>query len=1106
MSTSALNEFDKARQDQVTKNEARRIRTKVSDARNAPAQTALRWPFELLQNALDAGPRPDRQTVHVRVSWTEQSLLFEHDGAPFGPKDLAALLSGGSNKDFESEETTGRFGTGFLSTHVLSTKVAVSGLLSSSEGMEWFELELERGGDENSIIENIKRCDQAIRDARPVQDERPSGRFVYAPVDTSVVQLGLSTLRLDLPLLFSTCPRLEQVTLNDHGREEHWSASPASSVGAEGRVIERTVHRRADAEEATEFRSFRFPADGDESAAVLCVVRKLDAGLGLELPDDTAPRLYCSFPVRPSYFLGTRFVIDCRFDLNQERNQIPLNDKNFASVQRALAVIPRVMQHAEDHAWAGRHLLARIEAPAVSSGQTQATEWRELLKEMAQRLAVKPIIETPRGMGTAIKTAEGTWFVDFLLPWRPDASIRDMEDTSIDRFWVLLNAAKRLIAPVRGQVKDWSITASGWADLGLQLNRLNLTAIAAAARPKSARLTDLDVEGDASEWLARLVDLVGEAKTKGVAVPPETLEKLIPDQNGRLCSPRELKREQLVPDELKDIAKELGYDVRSLLVDRALSDGAERLGLSFFRSALMDAVPQTLSEREVVDECLGRLRQSLKDGMNVKKGPEPVLIASQKLLAYLWNAKGIEAAEPARSCPLVTEEGAIVWTAGDYALMAPSKTWHASAQPFAEVYPKARILAARYADESGTLDVVKALVAWRIAHADPLISVSKRELKEQGLKAAAVDPATAEGVVLEETSMSGIALLHHAIFPRCNESLAAAQALLGLVLQHIAPHDPRWRREIEARGRRAGTDVTLRIHPAVWLVDLKTRAWVPVRGQDGKVASVHATPAMLHELLQHEWLRDNQAAMMLLTEHFGFDALDLCLLGGAADEATRKEVRASLAELLKISGADPGELRRLSNELDEKRRQIQRLERYCSLGLAIQEVIRQLLSKNAALQVKLIDRGYDYAVTYAQEPAIEAGTPRVRVGSWLLEVKATTTGEVRLTPLQAKTASESSDRFVLCVVDLRGVPVANLDRDWSPEDVAPRTRIVCNVGEHIAEPWQLVQEACGSNIALRNEDSLRYAVPATIWGAGENLAEWVKRCVLGSEAAESASA
>lgn len=130
MSDIALREYKQAREAQLSRTEARRIRANVDGARGSiPA--GRRWPFELLQNAHDPGPRPGRSDVRLSLACDGSRFSFEHDGSPFSSKELAALLSGGSSKDFDSEETTGRFGTGFLVTHVLSYKILLTGCVYS---------------------------------------------------------------------------------------------------------------------------------------------------------------------------------------------------------------------------------------------------------------------------------------------------------------------------------------------------------------------------------------------------------------------------------------------------------------------------------------------------------------------------------------------------------------------------------------------------------------------------------------------------------------------------------------------------------------------------------------------------------------------------------------------------------------------------------------------------------------------------------------------------------------------------------------------------------------------------------------------------------------
>ena len=109
MSKQALTEFDDARIQQTTKNDARRIRQRVEAALQGPTRAGVRWPFELMQNAHDAGPRDGDTRVKVAFAEEDDRLVVSHTGKPFVAQELAALLSGGSSKEFDSEETTGRF-------------------------------------------------------------------------------------------------------------------------------------------------------------------------------------------------------------------------------------------------------------------------------------------------------------------------------------------------------------------------------------------------------------------------------------------------------------------------------------------------------------------------------------------------------------------------------------------------------------------------------------------------------------------------------------------------------------------------------------------------------------------------------------------------------------------------------------------------------------------------------------------------------------------------------------------------------------------------------------------------------------------------------------
>ena len=97
-------------------------------------------------------------------------MVVSHTGNPFVAQELAALLSGGSSKEFDSEETTGRFGTGFLVTHALSTHVDVNGVLTTKDGPESFHIELVRDGDEESIVKNIDQANNRWRTRKRLRE------------------------------------------------------------------------------------------------------------------------------------------------------------------------------------------------------------------------------------------------------------------------------------------------------------------------------------------------------------------------------------------------------------------------------------------------------------------------------------------------------------------------------------------------------------------------------------------------------------------------------------------------------------------------------------------------------------------------------------------------------------------------------------------------------------------------------------------------------------------------------------------------------------------------------------------------------------------------
>jgi len=74
-----------------------------------------------MQNAKDSICGDEtRQSVDIILRVTDDEVQFEHNGSPFTVRARFALIYQFTEKD--KSESTGRFGTGFLTCHVLSPR------------------------------------------------------------------------------------------------------------------------------------------------------------------------------------------------------------------------------------------------------------------------------------------------------------------------------------------------------------------------------------------------------------------------------------------------------------------------------------------------------------------------------------------------------------------------------------------------------------------------------------------------------------------------------------------------------------------------------------------------------------------------------------------------------------------------------------------------------------------------------------------------------------------------------------------------------------------------------------------------------------------------
>ena len=1122
MSENALREAQAVDRENAHRNDARRILQRVVLALDSQLSSGVRWPFELLQNAHDFGAREGEDLVEIEFCQHNENLVVSHNGRIFSIPELKALLSGGSSKEFDGVDTTGRFGTGFLVTHAISSQVDVDGILQTADGqLETFRIELNRPPDEARILKNIKLTDEAFGAAQPAPEALniPTASFTYHSANAEVVRVGLDRLEQTIPYLYGTCDNLGEVRIQRPEKTVVFSrklAPGTESKDIDGFLLKKALVTASEGAATRQFAAVSIfakvktdmddTADGKDTSAGLMLILEQDDGEGgsIVFPEPGFPRIFVQFPINETGALPFNTVFESRFSPKQERDGITMNPHDRGLLKAALSAFPSMVEYAVSSGWENAHGLALIDVPNQAlGGETAASEelawWKGVIAEVASATASKPIISTGTGYLPAI--SDDDEFVSFPVP---AADETEQSPVNYDSLYDLAERVTNIRLPDKAVAGEWDAIASRWSDIGLPVNRVGLRELVEWAKTGCRTISDLPIAGDPFEWLADLLLLISDL--------PEEINKrqflnwMVPDQHSQLRSAGDLRFDGGISEEVKDIADTVGLDLRSKLLHSRL---VEVLGSPGYESAKLlaeETLGQPYPESEAVEAVLDSLNERLPDDSPVSSpdGPSP-LHTSARLVAFL--APEEENTGLLRRCPLLTAEDKIVRLANNLQILAPVSHWHDSARPYKDLYTQNRVLSDRYTDDAELNAALVLLIEQSLALPGPFFKGRRSSPVDGPLLKEIAPDCSVDRVSFRVHEFGQIAFLANELVPRCGNDQELAELLLGFVINVAAKEDPEWHNTWSTTLRpRDGEEVQFQTYNSTWPFELKVRSWLPVVDEEGKiVGQVPANEANLRPLIGDQWLQGNSPGLNLLHRAFGFRQLTLMLenMGRGVERdlvqllqdpdlvksaaANMDLVKATvsnpeIARILFETGAE--EIQEIRDELDKKKRQVEIRNRNNNFGHAVQEAVKKAVEA-LGLRLELVDWGYDYEVFP------DGASFTFEVGSYFLEVKATTTRDVRLTPKQANKAWQEPDRFVLCVVDLYGQQIKEA---WEPADIVPWARIVTKIGGAFEEIHKGVTRFSDTAkpVHLRNEEMLRYGVSLDLWSQGVAIDEWVR--------------
>lgn len=618
---SVLEEFDSAADGAYHKLIATKILDQLKRHREeTPEASARRWPWELLQNAKDAA-RPDA-SVRARISLDEEKkqLDFSHTGRPFTPDDLHYLIVQTSTKDRpstseEKPKTTGQFGTGFLTTHLLSTRVALSGEVQSKLGtVSRFALPLDRSGSTpDEVIQGVKRTMEAARKAlsAPAQPEPSEGnafsttfRYELDDAGIGVAQTGLVDLSTCLPFVLAFNPKITDVEVT-HAR----TTVKVESIERLAEAIDLvrvTTARGGDAE------SLHLVVVRGEKAEIAVPVEVNEAGLQLKPLHDRVPKLFCDFPLIGSETFPLPVVVNSPwFRPNEPRSEVLLKVATSEDVRvnrsiflEVVRLYERLVDFAARALWTDLYLLADIGTPPEILKCVDKDWFATAIRQPIRgKLSVSPIVETAAGGRATMESSTGCRF-----PSDSKAEAREI-------IWEMVAPWMAPQIPKREHVHVWHRLL--WADwLRLDVVQLMMR-VSAYSDVSSLAKTLGGSEEDALGWLNTLVSFLKrydylkylnayqaspwrQSSTGSRYAKPGTFTSpVLPNQRGVFHLKEKLYLDDEIDEGLKDIAALLGKDFRAELLHPAI--------------ALIDPGHKTLTAQHVAKEIESRVRERLNN-------------------------------------------------------------------------------------------------------------------------------------------------------------------------------------------------------------------------------------------------------------------------------------------------------------------------------------------------------------------------------------------------------------------------------------------------------------------------------------------------------------
>ena len=327
----------------------------LNNIRNDKKVSSRRWVWELMQNATDV--RYENEKISVEIILNEDKLEFKHNGQYFKINNILAIAQQVSSKNsLNLEGQTGKFGTGFIGTHLLSDIIDIKGILLVNENdFREFQIRLDRSEKSSEqLAKNIEKSIEIFFDINKKPDifkVKPNYLqnrkkdsfdtcFTYYLNDEEKKKAaieGLNDLINTMPTtLITQYKKIEKVTIIDNIQQIETEYIP-NIIGdevkngiTESYVQTKTKNKNKEETIGEQYFLSYLKVNEETNKQTLRLITQIEKQNGIIVllkRDINKPVLYRNFPLIGSNDFNMPFIVD-GFDFNplEARNGLFLND------------------------------------------------------------------------------------------------------------------------------------------------------------------------------------------------------------------------------------------------------------------------------------------------------------------------------------------------------------------------------------------------------------------------------------------------------------------------------------------------------------------------------------------------------------------------------------------------------------------------------------------------------------------------------------------------------------------------------------------------------------------------------------------------------------